>query len=149
MLFPWMFAGTISLAISFSCIYLVRTTFHPQPKEKECFNISHNPYLFLPIWTTTFFLEGGNHKIAKMCWHLIVPLFLINRKTCWGRGRKLCFVAILYSYRCRCKHCFMANFTKKCCFSWSFWCCFWVVYHKCPCKGNYLKYVDLSLSSGF
>ena len=129
-----MFAGTISLAIFFSCIYLVRNTFQII-------------IIFSPYNGINFLSGHWNHKITKMFWHL-VPLCVINRETCWRRGRKLCFVAFLYSYWCRCKRCLMANFTKKCCFSWSFWCCFWFVYHKCSCKGNYLKRNDSLLSLG-
>lgn len=59
-----------------------------------------------------------------------------NRKACWGRGRKLCFVAFLHSYWCWSKPCFVVGFTKKYSLCWSFWCCFWVIYYQCPCEGT-------------
>lgn len=63
--------------------------------------------------------------------------FFRNRKACWRRRRELCFMAFLHSNRCRSKSCFLVGFTKKYSFGWSFWCCFWVIYYQCPCKGTW------------
>jgi hypothetical protein len=80
--------------------------------------------------------------------HLIFRCFH-NRKACWRRGRELCFVAFLHSYRCWSKSCFLATFTKKHSLSWSFWCRFWVIFNQRPCKGTWnciLKFIVLLFS---
>ncbi|KAJ6915030.1 hypothetical protein NC651_017111 [Populus alba x Populus x berolinensis] len=51
--------------------------------------------------------------------------FSMNREACCRRGRKLCIVYLLYSYRCWRKSCFMVSFAQKCSLCWIFWSCFW------------------------
>ena len=93
-------------------------------------------YFFLSVWKRHILLISD--LLGDWClFEYLLFCFFRNRKACWRRRRELCFMAFLHSNRCRSKSCFLVGFTKKYSFGWSFWCCFWVIYYQCPCKGTW------------
>lgn len=122
--FPFFISGFVNyfLIISFYNLTNAVTCFRKHLSSNLFFLYIFGKAVIGPL----FFLEIELSELMLNC--LVLP-HSCNRKACWRRGRKLCFVALLHSYWCWSKSCFLVDFTKRYSLCWSFWCCFWAIYY--------------------